>query len=69
VMLPGGKNGFDVLEDLKTNPELATIPVIICTNLDSEKETAMEIGASDYFIKANTPVEELVSKITNLIGN
>jgi DNA-binding response OmpR family regulator len=69
VMLPGGKNGFDVLEEMKSNPAYATIPVIISTNLDSEKEIAIEIGASDYIVKSNTPMEELVVKINKILTN
>ena len=35
IMLPGGMNGFDVLEQLEANPSTKTIPVIVLTNLDS----------------------------------
>jgi DNA-binding response OmpR family regulator len=69
IMLAGGKNGFDILEEMKSNPGLRTIPVIVCTNLDSEKNTALEIGAADYIIKSNTPVDELVTKINNVLTN
>lgn len=63
VMLPGGKNGFDVLEEMKRTQELASIPVIVLTNLDSEQQSAYAIGASDYIIKANTSLEEMVEKV------
>ena len=36
LMLPGGMNGFDVLERLKADPATKPIPVIVLTNLDSE---------------------------------
>jgi DNA-binding response OmpR family regulator len=68
VMLSGGKNGFDLLEDMKANPNFRDIPVIICTNLDSEKDSALKAGAADYFIKSNTPVEQLVEKIKSILG-
>jgi DNA-binding response OmpR family regulator len=63
VMLPGGINGFDVLEQMKANPLTHDIPVIVLTNLDSEEQVAKNIGAWAYRVKANTTLEE----ISNLI--
>jgi CheY-like chemotaxis protein len=68
IMLSGGKNGFDILESLKADPNYRKIPVIVCTNIDSEKDTAIEIGAIDYFIKSNTPVADLVAKINHVLN-
>src|SRR5260221_4890250 len=48
IMLPGGKNGFDILEEVKRNPDWKQIPVIVLTNLEGEQKTAMNIGAVDY---------------------
>jgi two-component system, OmpR family, phosphate regulon response regulator PhoB len=67
IMLPGGKNGFDIMEELKSDPATSQIPIIICTNLDSEKETAMKIGATDYFIKSDSPVSELTDKVNKIL--
>lgn len=63
VMLPFGMNGFDVLEELKKDLNLRDIPVLMFTNLDSEEKTALSIGASDYIIKANTSISEVIKKI------
>ena len=63
IMLPGGKNGFDVLEELKTNTATQKIPVIVLTNLDSEEKVAKTIGASDYLVKANTSKDEIVKLV------
>lgn len=60
IMLPGGLNGFDVLEQLKKNPATAKIPVIVMTNLDSEAKVAREIGAMGYLVKANTTKNQVV---------
>ncbi len=67
VMLPGGQNGFDVLEQIKRDPHLSHIPILILTNLDTEQETAMSIGASDYIIKANTSLDEMVQKVNKFV--
>jgi CheY-like chemotaxis protein len=63
IMLPGGMNGFDVLETLKKNPATADIPVIVMTNLDSEAKVAKTIGAAGYLIKANTTKDEIVKRV------
>lgn len=63
IMLPGGMNGFDLLEQLKRNPATQNIPVIVLTNLDNAKATALSIGATDYIVKTSTSIEDVVKKI------
>lgn len=69
LMLPGGMNGFDVLEKLKADHELSAVPVLVLTNLDSEEKTALAIGAVDYLVKANTSIDEIIRKIKLYIKN
>ena len=68
VMLPGGQNGFDILEQIKRDPNIAHTPILILTNLDTEQSTAMSIGASDYIIKANTSLDEMVAKVNKYLN-
>lgn len=63
IILPGGLNGFDVLERLKRSPATKHIPVIIMTNLDSEEKVAKTIGVTDYLVKANTTKNEIVKLV------
>ncbi|HJY98995.1 MAG TPA: response regulator [Patescibacteria group bacterium] len=63
IMLPGGVNGFDVLEQIKANPVLKEVPVIVLTNLDTEQKTALDIGAVDYIVKASISLDEVILKI------
>ena len=63
LMLPGGQNGFDILEQIKRDQSMANIPVIILTNLDGEQQSAMAIGAADYIIKANTSLDQMMVKV------
>ncbi len=63
VMIPGGMNGFDILEQVKRDPELKDIPIVVISNLDTEKSTAMSIGATDYIFKATTSIDEVVEKV------
>ncbi|HET7099386.1 MAG TPA: response regulator, partial [Patescibacteria group bacterium] len=60
IILPGGLNGFDFLENLEGKAETRKIPVVVLTNLASEEKVAKEIGASAYYIKADTPIDEVV---------
>ena len=64
LLLPK-KNGFDVLRDLKASPEWQLIPVIILSNLgeDSEIKRGLDLGASDYFVKSQHPIQEVVDKV------
>lgn len=64
IMLPGGGNGFDVLEQMRKNPKYAKIPVIVVTNLDSEEKTARDLGAVDYIVKSNIEFKEIIERIT-----
>jgi len=63
VMIPGGINGFDVLEQIKRDKVTAQIPVIIISNLDSEKTTALNIGAIDYIFKSTSSIDDVIAKV------
>ena len=49
VLMPG-LDGWAVLEVLKADPQLRTIPVIMCTIVD-EKHHGFALGATDYLVK------------------
>jgi CheY-like chemotaxis protein len=49
VMMPG-LDGWDVLKELKADPALADIPVIMLTMLD-ESDRGYSLGAADYMTK------------------
>lgn len=67
VMLPGKMNGIDLLAKIKNDSDLKGVPVIVTTNLDTEKNTAFEIGADDYLIKSNIDLNFLVEKVKKYI--
>lgn len=67
VMLPGGMNGFDVLETLKLDPQTHDIPIIMLTNLDNQEQSALSIGVAAYFVKSATSIETIVNAIRNII--
>src|SRR3990167_2348279 len=64
LMLPY-LNGFEVLEKLRTTPKWQKVPVLITTNLGQpeDKDRALKLGATDYLIKTNVKIDEIVKKI------
>lgn len=57
-------NGFETLENLKKNPVLSQIPVIVVTANAEEKHRALREGASDFLAKP-IDVEELKLRTLN----
>lgn len=68
VMMPK-INGFDVLRQLKDDPDLKEIPVIILTALiqDVDRMQGKKLGAADYIVKSETMPGEIISKIKNVL--
>lgn len=63
VMMPG-KNGFEVCEELKADPDLEAIPVIFLTALIEQEDIikGLELGGADYITKPfNT--QELFARV------
>ncbi len=67
IMLPGGMNGFDVLEQLKKDEVMKKIPVVVLTNLDTEAKVAKQIGAEGYLVKANVSIEDVIVEINQYL--
>ncbi len=63
------KSGFDVLEDIKSDPTLQRAPTIIISNLgqDSDVARGKSLGAVEYFVKAQTSIDDLIVKIKNFL--
>lgn len=69
LMLPG-KNGFEVLEEVQMDEAISSTPVLIYSNLSQESdiEKAKALGASDYLVKTDISMREIVEKVReNLI--
>jgi len=61
------RSGFDVLMMLKQDPELKNVPVFVLSNLaeDENLKRALRMGAEDYFVKSQHPINEVVEKVQN----
>ena len=68
LILPG-IDGFEVLRQVKENPETSSIPVIILSNLGQKDdvERGMKLGAADYLIKAHFTPGEILTKIKSIL--
>jgi len=63
VMMPG-KDGWQVIQELKADPETRDIPVVVCS-IVSEKGRGLSLGAADYLVK---PIleQDLISALDRL---
>lgn len=69
LMLPV-MSGFDVLAALKASDATKGLKVIVFSNLGEEADIkkCLDLGASDYLVKANFTLDELVEKIKQLLA-
>lgn len=58
-------DGFAVLKAIRADASIRDIPVILLTNLgqDEDIKKGKELGANDYFVKANHTPAEVVTKV------
>ena len=63
------KDGFEVVKEVKADPKLKNIPILIASNLgqSSDIQQILAVGATDYRIKSEFTLESLVQKIKNII--
>lgn len=68
ILLPK-LDGFAVLEKIKKDKEISKIPVILLTNLGQrdDVEKGLQLGASDYLIKAHFKPSETVDKVKEVM--
>jgi len=68
LILPG-IDGFEVLSQIKQNPALSSIPVIILSNLGQKTDIdkGIKLGAIDYMVKAHFTPNEIVNKVKQVL--
>ena len=61
--------GFDVLRKLKEQEETKNISVIILSNLGQKEDIdkGMQLGATDYMVKAHFTPGEIIEKIKSVM--
>lgn len=62
-------DGFGVLRYVKGTPALANIPFVFLTGVSdmASMDRATELGAKDYFIKANTGLPKIVDLVKKFV--
>ena len=68
IILPK-KSGFELMEDLRSNPQLREAPIIILSNLGQPEDIVrgQQLGAIEYFIKAKTSIDDLIEKVKEFL--
>jgi DNA-binding response OmpR family regulator len=69
IILPG-KDGFEILQDLKKDDKTKNIPVIIVSNLGTkgDLEKGRQLGAVDFMIKATVTPGDIVEKAKKVLA-
>lgn len=68
LMLPE-IDGFQMLKKFKEDPKMKDIPVIVFSNLSSDLEMnkAFDFGASEFMVKSNFTLSDVIEKMNSLI--
>lgn len=69
IMLPD-TNGLDILKQIKQDPRLKALPVILLTNLGQESiiKQGFDLGAEGYLIKASYTPDQIVEEVKNILS-
>ena len=64
ILLPG-KDGFEILAEIKKDAKLKDVPVIMLTNFNQQEkiDQAMPLGAVKFLVKAIYTLEEILAEI------
>jgi CheY-like chemotaxis protein len=64
------KDGFATLAEIRQIESLKNVPVIVASNLGQKEDIdkAKSLGASDFIIKSDLSMDDLVVKIENLLS-
>lgn len=62
-------NGFELTQQVRQDPSLSDLPVIMVTSLTSrgDRERGVEVGANAYFVKSSFDQANLLNVISSLI--
>jgi two-component system alkaline phosphatase synthesis response regulator PhoP len=63
-------NGFEVLQAVQADPELAGIPIAVFTNLSqlSDEQEARNLGAVDFIVKADVSLNDLIDRVARVFS-
>lgn len=64
------KDGFAVLQEVKSDERLKAIPIIVASNLGQKEDTerAISLGANDFIVKSDLSLNSIIEKINKHLG-
>ena len=70
LLLPG-IGGFDVLEKIKSDARIKSVPVVILSNYsqNNEEERAKKLGATKFLVKASIVLDDLVKELSEVVSH
>jgi len=68
IMMPG-KDGFEVLTEIRKNSKWANLPVIVASNLGQkeDKDKATALGANEFIVKTEVSLDDIAKKLNSYI--
>ena len=68
ILLPG-KNGFEILDEIKKNEKTKDIPVVILSNFGQKEEIekGLSLGAEKYLVKATLTLDEILAQVNEVL--
>jgi len=68
ILLPG-KNGFEILKQLKEMQNTKDIPVVILSNFGQKEEVkkGLELGAEKYLVKATLSLDDILIEVNRVL--
>ncbi len=69
LMLPD-VSGFEILKQIRSRETNSQVPILIFSNLSDDKDIkqGLDLGATDYLVKANFTLDELADKVKKVFG-
>lgn len=70
IMMPK-ISGFDMLDILRSTPEIAGIKVVMMTALsaDDQRQRGERLGADKYLVKSQVGIEDVINTIHEVLGD
>ena len=68
ILLPG-KNGFEILQELRKMDKTKDLPIIILSNFGQKEEIekGLKLGADKYLIKATLTLDEILGEVNKVM--
>ena len=68
LILPGVQ-GYEVMAEIKENPDTSKIPIVVISNLGQKEEVekGLKLGAVEFLIKAHYTPDEIIDKVKDAL--